>query len=182
MRNAKTNRADAKVFMLDPKGAVSAVLAEAAASSQGVQFRSPAELMSMTAEWPSSRLVAIWNAIPGVVPVRKFTDRSTAIKRIWNAVQSLEPVPANPKDTEKRHGDGARQGTKKSVLLALLARTEGVSVAEIMDALGWQAHSVRGCLSVLSKRGLEIHSFRRPDGARAYSTAPSAASGVEVEG
>jgi Protein of unknown function (DUF3489) len=43
-------------------------------------------------------------------------------------------------------------------------------VREMMAALGWQSHSVRGYLSSLSKQGTRIHSFRRPDGDRAYST------------
>jgi predicted ArsR family transcriptional regulator len=63
----------------------------------------------------------------------------------------------------------ARSGTKKSILLALLSRSEGASVHEIMAALGWQSHSVRGYLSSLSKQGTSIHSFRRSDGNRAYS-------------
>ena len=54
-------------------------------------------------------------------------------------------------------------------MLELLSRSEGASVHEIMAALGWQSHSVRGYLSSLSKQGTGIHSFRRPDGDRAYS-------------
>ena len=56
------------------------------------------------------------------------------------------------------------------MLLELLNRSEGTSVREMMAALGWQSHSVRGYLSSLSKQGTRIHSFRRPDGDRAYST------------
>jgi hypothetical protein len=37
--------------------------------------------------------------------------------------------------------------TKLTRILALLQRPEGVSLAELMTATGWQAHSVRGALS-----------------------------------
>ena len=56
------------------------------------------------------------------------------------------------------------------MLLELLNRSEGASLPEMMAALDWQSHSVRGYLSSLSKQGTRIHSFRRPDGDRAYST------------
>ena len=51
---------------------------------------------------------------------------------------------------------------------------------EIMAALGWQAHSVRGCLSSLSRKGAAIHSFRRSGGERAYTTSRSPESDTEV--
>jgi hypothetical protein len=35
------------------------------------------------------RLVEIWNSLPGVKPVAKFTNRKIATERIWKAVQSL---------------------------------------------------------------------------------------------
>src|SRR4051812_16609839 len=57
-----------------------------------VLFASPDELRHIPAEWPSTRLVLLWNSIPGVVPVKKFTDRPTALKRIWAAIQPIEPI------------------------------------------------------------------------------------------
>jgi len=37
--------------------------------------------------------VDLWNSLPGATPVKKFTDRKTAIARIWKAIQSLQPAP-----------------------------------------------------------------------------------------
>jgi hypothetical protein len=60
-------------------------------------FGSEAELYSLTAGWPVSRLVEIWNSIPGLIPVKKFIDRKTAVARIWKAIQNVHSrgsVPA----------------------------------------------------------------------------------------
>ena len=38
----------------------------------------------------NKRLIEIWNSLPGVRPVTKFTSHKTAVQRIWKAVQSLE--------------------------------------------------------------------------------------------
>jgi DNA-binding MarR family transcriptional regulator len=186
MKSAEQNPSGVtKVFLLSPEGAISAFASEQSARATmadgDLLFDSPAELKRVTAEWPSSRLVGLWNSIPGLVPIKKFTNRSTGLNRIWAAIQTLEPVPekneASQSDDSARK---ARSGTKKAALLALLARNEGASVREIMAALGWQSHSVRGCISSLSRKGAAIHSFRRSDGERAYTTSRSPESDQEV--
>ena len=177
---------DPKVFLLRATGAISAFADEGdarRASGEGdLLFRNPDELKQGTAEWPSARLIAVWNGIPGVVPVKKFTDRATAVKRIWNAIQGLEPArPDEPEQSRQAsNGPKPRSGTKKATVLAMLNRAEGASVREIMTALDWQSHSVRGLLSSLSRRRRGIHSSRRADGERAYSTARLADSDAEA--
>lgn len=52
------------------------------------------------------------------------------------------------KDAQPRR---TRANSKQSTILALLARPEGTTLAEIMEATGWQAHSVRGTLSIIGK-------------------------------
>jgi hypothetical protein len=45
----------------------------------------------------NQRLVEIWNSLPGVKPVTKFTNRKVATERIWKAIQGLgEPNAATP--------------------------------------------------------------------------------------
>ena len=50
---------------------------------------------SVSKDWPITRLVELWNSFAGVTPVdelkpvKKFTNRQSAIERIWNAAQSL---------------------------------------------------------------------------------------------
>jgi hypothetical protein len=64
---------------------------EAAAASQTPfdPFASQSELADLATDWPMSRLVEIWNSIPGVTAVSKFTNRKVATERIWKAIQGL---------------------------------------------------------------------------------------------
>jgi len=58
---------------------------------------------------------------------------------------------------------------KLGSLQALVGRPEGASVAEMMAATGWQAHSVRGAISgsLRKARGIDVISELK-DGERRY--------------
>src|SRR5438874_5976888 len=55
-------------------------------------FSSSQELDALAGKWPGSRLVEIWNSLPGVEPVERFTSRQVAAARIWKAIQNLQPT------------------------------------------------------------------------------------------
>ena len=67
--------------------------------------------------------------------------------------------------------EGAREGSKTATVLALMQRAKGATLAEIMEATGWQAHSVRGFISgtLGKKMELKVESIKREDGERVYS-------------
>ena len=67
--------------------------------------------------------------------------------------------------------------TKSDVVLKKLRTARGVSVAQIMEATGWQAHSVRGFLSAVVKKklGLNLTSEVGKDGQRKYRVVETAA-------
>ncbi len=61
---------------------------------------------------------------------------------------------------------------KIPALLVLLRRPEGAGLAEMMEATGWQAHSVRGAISgaIAKKLGLKVTSEKTAEG-RIYRVA-----------
>ena len=140
-------------------------------ATDGVSFASEEELAKLVADWPITRLVAIWNNLPGVRQVNKFTDRKTAVRRIWTAIQGQKaeaPGAPNPNLAPPSVG-----GTKAERVIALLRQPAGATLGELMAATGWQSHSVRGFISgqLAKKLHLKIKSFRR-DGARVYRIRP----------
>jgi len=64
---------------------------------------------------------------------------------------------------------------KLGVMLGLLQRTEGATLAVMQEATGWQAHSVRGSMSgaIKKKLGFEITSDKTEAG-RVYRIAKGA--------
>ena len=63
-----------------------------------------------------------------------------------------------------------RQGTKQALLIELLQRPEGVSIAEIAEATSWQPHTARGAISgaLKKKLGLPITSEKCPERGTVY--------------
>src|SRR5580704_2612164 len=65
-------------------------------------FASQKELAELAAAWPPERLVAIWNSLAGVKPVKGFKSAKVAAGKIWERIQSLgEPAKAEPKPKAK---------------------------------------------------------------------------------
>jgi hypothetical protein len=184
---------------------------EEAGDAQGERFASQQEFAGLAANWPAARLVEIWNSIPGLAPVKKFTDRKSAMTRIWKAIQSLNggsateaaptalmamkransaktavksskkaksvtKTPAKAVTGKRAKAAGkpvtAREGSKKAEVLGQLRWKGGATLTEIMEATGWQAHTVRGFISgtVGKKMGLTVESTKREDGERVYKT------------
>jgi hypothetical protein len=131
----KENDRYMKTFRVDAKNRVRAMAATSAGQEErSSSFASEAELERLAASWPSSRLVEIWNGLPGVTAVRRFTSRGAGVRRIWNAVQMLEPSK-----TERHAPSGA--GSRKEQMIAMLRTAGGATLPQLMQASGWQAHS-----------------------------------------
>jgi hypothetical protein len=201
------------------------VTREEAENVEAESFSTSDEFAQLAANWPSSRLIEIWNGLPGVTPVNKFKDRKSALTRIWNAIQSfgqeaqsdVEPQSAEetltifeeaapePGDSEQQPDAGkqvpdvapveevptkkatrskkpptgepkaktTRDGSKTATVVELMKRNGGVTLKAIMEATGWQAHSVRGFISgtLLTKMGLAVVSTKGENGERTYTIA-----------
>lgn len=61
-----------------------------------------------------------------------------------------------PGDTGTAKPVAIRAGTKQAQIIAMLQRPEGATVAEMVEASGWQAHTVRGCISGALKKKLSL--------------------------
>ena len=83
----------------------------------------------------------------------------------------MQKAAAAAKGAKKAKAEGgAREGSKTAAVVALLERKGGATLAEIMKATGWQAHSVRGFISgtLGKKMGRTMESTKREDGERLY--------------
>ncbi len=96
------------------------------------------------------------------------------------ARRTTETAPANdrrvaePKALPAPQSASQTSPTKLAILLELLRRPGGATVAEMMRATGWQAHSVRGAMAgALKRRGIPIDSAKA-DGVRRYNASAAA--------
>jgi hypothetical protein len=75
---------------------------------------------------------------------------------------------ANP----ERKAAAPRAESKGAKILEMIARAKGATLAEIMKATDWQAHSVRGFISTAGKKhGVKIESAKNDAGERTYKIA-----------
>jgi hypothetical protein len=181
-------------FTIDSENNIVSHTGPPVGADESQSFSTAKELAKLTAEWPTSRLLDTWNSFAGVAPfddlkpVKKFTDRKAAVARIWKAIQRLSAdvaPPATPVATERtrskkslakasrsaRAQKGATESrtNKKAEVIALMKRAKGATLAEIVDATGWQNHTVRGFVSILgSKGGEKIESAKNADDQRTY--------------
>jgi len=184
-------------FTVDPDNNITAHAALPAGADESQSFSSAKELAKLTAEWPGSRLVDTWNSFAAVAPfdelkpVKKFTNRKADVARIWQAVTRLSadaaqpaetvapakgktkksPAKAAPRTRAKKKAAQSRTN-KKAEVIAMMKRAKGVTLAEIVEATGWQKHTVRGFVSILgSKGGQKIESSKNAAGERSYHIA-----------
>ena len=89
----------------------------------------------------------------GIEPVA-----ASAVASVRKAKPHADAEAAPTTDTPKPVA--IRAGTKQAQIIALLQRPEGASIAEIVEATGWLAHSARGLISggLKKKLGLQITS------------------------
>jgi hypothetical protein len=111
----------------------------------------------------------------------KLMSTNTLETQELTEVQASRPKrkPAAKKASPRRRRWASKKGArkpnranKKAEVIALMKRVKGATLAEIMNATGWQAHTVRGFVSILgSKGGRKIESAKNDAGERSYHIA-----------
>jgi hypothetical protein len=88
------------------------------------------------------------------------------------AKKSAKPAKAAKAPRAGAKGATDARSNKKAEVIAMMKRAKGVTLAEIVDATGWQKHTVRGFVSILgSKGGQKIESSKNAAGERSYRIA-----------
>ena len=78
---------------------------------------------------------------------------------------AVRSEPAEPAARRKTRDD-----TKQAQLIAMLRRKQGAAIAQIVEAIGWQPHTVRGAFAgeLKKKLGLTVTSQKVEGGDRVY--------------
>jgi hypothetical protein len=95
-------------------------------------------------------LLTAWDA-----PDRDGLDNAVAALR--EALATTTPCPARIPGAVR----SPRTGTKQEAVLTLLGRAEGTTIGEMIEATGWQPHTVRGFLAGLKRRGITVEVLER---------------------
>ena len=141
--------------------------------------------------WPDSKAggpvtLAITPAGLGAIAAEATAPRPGDHPKAKAAARTAKRTAPKPGRSPSRNSDGRkarpnsaalaglRPGSKQAKLLALLQDPTGASVAEMIKATDWQAHSVRGVISGVFKKklGLRIVSAKEARG-RVYRMAAS---------
>jgi Protein of unknown function (DUF3489) len=93
-------------------------------------------------------------------------EKAAATKKTPKAKKAAKP-------TKSEESAGPREGSKTAKVVAMLQRKDGATLAEIMEQMGWQKHTVRGFMAgAMKKAGYTVESFKSEKGERTYRINP----------
>ena len=117
---------------------------------------------------PSTRAPTPPASRPRARPRAPTTRRSKPARK-----GRAEPAPEAPTARDTGAPRKTRDGTKQAQLIAMLRRKEGATIAQIVEATGWQPHTVRGAFAgaLKKKLGLTVTS-EKVEGVRVYRLEP----------
>jgi hypothetical protein len=143
-----TNAAETTAKNSAPAEPGAPVAPETAASNKNASRKKNTPKVRKTAKHGKAKTAA---------PKARGSKHSQTAEKAAQAERPAKPTTSRPQSK------GAR-------LLTLIARPQGATLAELMQELGWQAHSVRGFISTAGKK-TPIHSSKNDAGERVYKAA-----------
>lgn len=118
-------------------------------------------------------------------PVWRETDDGRALTLVITDVglaaigvepeEAKKPAPSDTKEPDARKERKPRGGTKQQQMIDLMRRPKGATLVEIVEATGWQQHTIRGAMAGALKRklGLTITSEKDDSRGRVYRISPT---------
>ena len=98
---------------------------------------------------------------------KSVRKRSAAPYATGSAATAPQKGTIDPRDNKK-----AEPGSKQSRIIAMLQSPAGATIAAMMQATGWQQHSVRGFLAGVVRKRLKLKlGSKKVDGTRVYRVA-----------
>lgn len=115
--------------------------------------------------------------VPGqTAPVGKPAGKPAEPKKTAKAPKvAAKPKKAQAAGVPAPKAPSVSPQSKQDAVIALLKRDEGATIAQITEATGWQAHSIRGFFAGTLKKRKGVHvASRKGDGeARVYFIDPT---------
>lgn len=87
-------------------------------------------------------------------PVQLIAGHPELLTEVTTETEGSAPDPSAPP---------LRLGTRTAIVMNLLARESGATLAELVAATGWLPHSTRAALTGLRKKGQNIIRYKRDD-------------------
>jgi hypothetical protein len=128
-----------------------------------------------TADKPAAVAAQGAHVAPEQVHAKKAASQKKGAPKAKKAANGAKakatPKKAGAKANKKaaKPERAPRAESKGAKILDMIARAKGATLAEIMKATDWQAHSVRGFISTAAKKhGVKIESAKNDAGDRMY--------------
>jgi hypothetical protein len=134
----------------DSQAAFASAALHCGGQSESAACESPVPTTGMVgSQWAlraaAEALVAAWDA---------DADLASAVDTLRAVLSGAKPARTTPPRQP-------RSDTKQASVLALLRRAEGATIVQIIEATGWQQHTVRGFLAGLKKKGIQVEALER---------------------
>ena len=110
---------------------------------------------------------------PAKAASKKAATQKKGAPKGQKTAKGAKPKAAAKKAAKpERKSAAPRAESKGAKILDMIARAKGATLAEIMKATDWQAHSVRGFISIAAKKhNINIESSKNEAGDRVYRVA-----------